>query len=70
MMDFLAVPIRLYRICFTQRRGDKCVQINCFADLRMKQLGRRLIFFERPDLFSTDMRQKLDRMLARRILGA
>lgn len=40
-----------------------------FSDKRMKQLGRRLLFAERPDLFADDTRRKLNRMRAGRVLG-
>lgn len=40
-----------------------------FADKRLKQLGRRLLYSERPELFADDVRRKLDRMRAERILG-
>ncbi len=40
------------------------------SDKRMKQLGRRLLFAEHPELFADDMRLKLGRLRARRILGS
>ncbi len=40
-----------------------------FADRRIRQLGRRLVFSERPDLFPSEIRSKLEKMLARRVLG-
>jgi exodeoxyribonuclease-1 len=37
-------------------------------DVRLKQLGRRLIFLERPDVFPDDIRQKMTVSLAKRLI--
>lgn len=49
-----------------EQRGDLLSQ---FSDRRLKQLGRRLLHAERPDLFSEVERRKMDVMRARRVLG-
>jgi exodeoxyribonuclease I len=43
--------------------------VDRLSDRRMRQLGRRVLFAERPGLFSGELRRKLERMRARRILG-
>jgi exodeoxyribonuclease-1 len=39
------------------------------ADLRFRRLGRRLIYFERPDLLRSDDRSAFDAEVARRVRG-
>lgn len=41
--------------------------LNTFADRRLVQLGRRVVFFERPDLLGSTERQKMADGLARRL---
>lgn len=49
---------------------DRREIVDKFADARLKQLGRRLIYLERPDLFQESDCRALDRARARRVLGA
>lgn len=39
------------------------------SDLRLKKLGRRLIYAERPDLIRSELRQEIEKAQARRVLG-
>jgi exodeoxyribonuclease I len=41
--------------------------LNTFADRRLVQLGRRIVFFERPDLLDLTQRQKMADGLAGRL---
>ncbi|WP_202331002.1 exonuclease domain-containing protein [Mesorhizobium sp. L-8-3] len=44
--------------------------LNTFADRRLFQLGRRILFYERPDLLDSVLRQKMADGLALRMGGA
>lgn len=50
------------------RWEDREAIINRLQDRRLKQLGRRLIFFERPDLLESEQHKAITRAIAERII--
>lgn len=48
---------------------DRVVIAGQFADLRLRRLARRIMFFERPDLMSDEARTAMDEEVRRRRLG-
>ena len=59
----------LLRIFHNSSWRDRLSIIDQLADERLRKLGLRLIFCERPDLLQDDKRQSHARQLARRLLG-
>jgi exodeoxyribonuclease I len=49
--------------------ADRLSIVRQLQDRRMFQLGRRLLFTERPDLLAEQLRYQLERMQAERLLG-
>lgn len=50
--------------------GERPALLPRLKDGRLRKLGRRLIYAERPELLAESVRAKYDRAIARRILGA
>ena len=49
---------------------ERAALVGQFNDVRYRRLGRRLVYFERPDLLDRGERQTLDAEIRRRVLGS
>jgi exodeoxyribonuclease-1 len=48
---------------------DRLTLTDEIKDRRLRQFGRRLVYFERPDLFSEKERREIETTLAKKLLG-